>query len=115
MADRASSGRAFSHVPLAGALAAAALCAACTSDVGGYSVVTQDKYAIMACPEIITSRTALTGREKELSGLVEKAESAPGGIIAGTLAYRSELGETRMKLRLAQEAAAQKNCDAPKK
>jgi len=40
---------------------------------------------------------------------------APGGIIAGTLAYRSELGETRTKLRLAQEAAAQKNCDAPKK
>jgi hypothetical protein len=115
MADRANSQRAFSHVPLAGALAAAALCAACSADVGGYSVVTQDKYAIMACPEIITNRNALTAREKDLSGLVEKAESAPGGFIAGTLAYRSELGETRMKLRLAQEAAAQKNCDAPKK
>ena len=115
MADRANSQRAFSHVPLAGALAAAALCAACSADVGGYSVVTQDKYAIMACPEIIANRNALAGREKDLSGLVEKAESAPGGIIAGTLAYRSELGETRMKLRLAQEVAAQKNCDAPKK
>ena len=100
---------------LAGVLTAAALCAACTADVAGYSVVTQDKYAVMACPDIINSRNALTAHEKNLSGLVEKAESAPGGIIAGTLAYRSELGETRMKLRLAQQAAAQKNCDAPKK
>ena len=115
MADRATSQRAFSHVPLAGTLAAAALCAACSTDVTGYAVVTQDKYAIMACPEIIANRNALTAREKDLSGLVEKAESAPGGFIAGTLAYRSELGETRTKLRLAQEAAAQKNCDAPKK
>ena len=115
MADRANSQRAFSHAPLAGALAAAALCAACSTDVGGYSVVTQDKYAIMACPDIINSRNALTAQEKNLSGLVEKAESAPGGIIAGALAYRSELGETRTKLRLAQEAAARQNCDAPKK
>jgi hypothetical protein len=115
MADHVNNRRAFSHLPLAGTLAAAALCAACTSDVTGYAVVTQDKYAIMPCPEIIANRTALTGREKELSGLVEKAESAPGGIIAGALAYRSELSEVRTKLRLAQEAAAQKNCDAPKK
>ena len=114
MADRANSRRAFSHVPLAGALAAG-LCAACSTDVGGYSVVTQDKYAIMACPDIINSRNALTAQEKNLSGLVEKAESAPGGIIAGFSAYRSELGETRMKLRLAQEAAVRQNCDAPKK
>ena len=68
--------------------------------------MTQDKYAIMACTDIIRHRNALTAQEKNLSGLVEKAESSPGGFIAGYAAYRSELGETRMKLRLAQQAAA---------
>ena len=115
MADRASKRKAFSRVTLAGTLTAAALCAACTSDVAGYGVVTQDKYTIMTCTDIVNGRTALTAQEKNLSSLVEKAESAPGGMIAGALAYRSELAETRMKLRLAQQAAAQKNCDAPQK
>jgi hypothetical protein len=115
MADRANNPGGFSHAAFAGVLAVAALCAACTSDVTGYSVVTQDKYAIMNCPDIVKQRTALAAQEKNLSSLVEKAEAAPGGFIAGTLAYRSELGETRMKLRLAEQAAAQKNCDAPQK
>ena len=61
MADRADSGSAFAApMRLAGVLTAAALCAACTADVAGYSVVTQDKYAIMACPDIINNRNALT-------------------------------------------------------
>jgi hypothetical protein len=115
VADRADQQRVFvTRLRLAGVLAVAAFGAACTGDITGYSVVTQDKYAIMNCPDIINHRTALTAQEKNLSALVEKAEAAPGGFIAGTLAYRSELAETRMKLRLARDAAAQKNCDAPK-
>ena len=116
MADRADRGNGLvARTRQACVLVAAALCAACATDVAGYSVVTQDKYTVMACPDLIANRNALTAREKELSGLVEKAEAAPGGIIAGYLAYRSELTETRTKLRLAQQVAARQNCDAPKK
>ena len=116
MADRADQQRVFvTRLRLAGVLAAATFGAACTGDIAGYSVVTQDKYAIMNCPEIVNHRNGLAAQEKNLSTLVEKAEAAPGGFIAGALAYRSELAETRTKLRLAQEAAAQKNCDAPQK
>jgi hypothetical protein len=114
MADRAET-RLRSGVRLAGVLALAALCAACTSDVAGYSVVTQDKYDIMTCTEIVAQRNSLTAREKDLSGLAEKAESSPGGIIASYAAYRSELAETRTKLQLARRAAERLGCDAPKK
>jgi hypothetical protein len=114
MADRAEMrGRSSSGLRLAGALTAAGLCAACAADVG-YAVVTQDKYSVNTCPEIVGQRNAMAAREKDLSALVEKAEAAPGGIIASYMAYRSELTETRTKLRLANQAAARLNCDAPK-
>jgi hypothetical protein len=112
MADRAET-RFRSGVGLAGALML--LCAACTADVAGYSVVTQDKYDIMTCTEIVSQRNALTAREKDLSALTEKAESSPGGIIASYAAYRSELTETRMKLQLARRSADRLGCDAPRK
>jgi len=102
-----------SGIRLAGALMAG-LCAACTTDVAGYSVVTQDKYEIMTCPDIVAQRKGLAAREKNLSALVEKAEASPGGIIASYLAYRSNLAETRMKLRLANQAAGRLGCDTPK-
>ena len=99
----------------AGAVMLAGLCAACTTDVAGYSVVTQDKYQTLSCPDIIVQRNALTAREKDLSGLVEKAESSPGGIIASYAAYRADLTETRMKLQLVRRAAERNGCDAAKK
>jgi hypothetical protein len=114
MADRAET-RCLSGRRLAGVLALAGLCAACTSDVAGYSVVTQDKYDIMTCKDIVGQRNALTAREKDLSALAEKAESSPGGIIASYAAYRSDLTETRMKLQLARRAAERNGCDAPTK
>jgi hypothetical protein len=115
MADRAEPRRSAPGARLAGALTVAGLCAACATDIVGYSVVTQDKYTVNTCKEIVAQRNALAAREKELSGLVEKAESAPGGIIASYLAYRSELTETRTRLRLATQAAARLGCDAPQK
>jgi hypothetical protein len=97
------------------AVLAASLCAACTTDVAGYSIVAQDKYDFMSCTEINNSRRALAAREKDLSALVEKAESSPGGVIASYMAYRSELTDTRARLRFADRSAARQNCDAPTK
>jgi hypothetical protein len=114
MADRAET-RVLSGVRLAGALTLAGLCAACTTDVAGYSVVTQDKYQNMNCPDLVGQRNALIAREKDLSALAEKAEASPGGIIASYAAYRSDLTETRMKLQLARRAAERNGCDAAKK
>jgi len=112
--------RANKSVPLrwlkvAGALAFATSCAACAGGFDpGYAVVTQDKFDFMECPELIGHRNNWTAREKELTNLVAKAESSPGGIIASVTAYRSELAQARTNLRLVQEAAQRKGCDAKK-
>jgi hypothetical protein len=98
-----------------GALAVAACLAACATETPGYAIVTQDKYDFMSCREIIAQRTALTAREKDLSAAAAKAEAAPGGFIAGTLAYSSELSSTRALLAAAHRAARKNNCDAAPK
>jgi len=99
---------------LAGALALVWLCAACGTMDPGYSVVTQDKFDFMTCPEIVGQRNALIGREKQLSELVEKADASPGGLLVSITAYRSELASTRTQRQLAERAAQQKGCEAPK-
>jgi hypothetical protein len=101
-------------IRLAGALALAGLTATCAGMDPGYSVVTQDRFDFMECPQIIGERASLTAREKQLSELAAKAEASPGGIIVSVAAYRSELAQARTQLRLAQQAAAQKGCDAKK-
>jgi hypothetical protein len=100
---------------LAGALAFASLCAACGSMDPGYSIVTQDKFDFMTCREIVGHRGSLTGREKELAELTEKADSAPGGILVSLAAYRSELASVRTQLQVANRAARDKGCDAAAK
>lgn len=96
---------------LCGVIALTSL-AACAS----YStIVAQDKYDFMACEQITQSRSGLLHREKELSGLIEKADSSPGGIVASFAAYRSELAMTRAQIVSVNRAVQKNNCDAPKK
>ena len=57
----------------------------------------------------------MTAREKELTELIAKAESAPGGIIVSFAAYRSELTSVRAQREASERAARMHNCDAPKK
>ena len=102
-------------VRLAGAVALAGLTAGCAGGMDpGYSVVSQDRFDFMTCPEIIGHRANWTAREKQLNDLAEKAESSPGGIIVSLTAYRSELAQARTHRRVAEKAAQEKNCDAKK-
>jgi hypothetical protein len=100
---------------LSGLLTLAAL-AACSADLTGYStIVTQDKFDFMECPQIVGYRAGVVAREKELVVLTEKAESSPGGIIASYSAYRSELAQTRSLMAVVNRAVQKKGCDAPAK
>ena len=100
-----------------GAVALVALCGGCAtaSDPAGFSVVTQDKYDFMSCPEIVPQRNALIVREKQLSELVSKAETGFGGAIVSYAAYRSELAQTRAMIAAANRAAQKNSCDLTKK
>jgi hypothetical protein len=104
-------------ISLAGIALLGVACAACTGigDPAGFSVVTQDAYDFKTCPEIVATRTSMTTREKELTELVAKADSAPGGVIISYAAYRSELTSVRAHRQAAERAARMHDCDAPKK
>jgi hypothetical protein len=99
------------------ALFLAALTAACGSigDPAGYALVTQDRYDFMTCKEIVGHRAGQAAREKQLTELIEKAETAPGGFILGAAAYRSELVQARALKAAAERAARMHNCDTQPK
>lgn len=99
----------------AGALAILGLCAACANvgDPVGYSIVTQDKYDFQTCREIVGNRSVLLAREKALNASIEKAQASPGGFLVGAAAYRSDLVETRAKVRAANRALLKNGCVMP--
>jgi hypothetical protein len=99
------------------ALAAGLALAACgsISDVGDYALVLQDRYAYSSCQEIASTRVAQINREKELVGLIEKADTGFGGFLVSTTTYRTELEQVRSHLRALARAARDKGCDAPAK
>jgi hypothetical protein len=100
---------------LCGAIALTSL-AACSTDMANYStIVAQDKYDFVTCEQIRQSKAGLLAREKELTGLIEKADASPGGIVTSFAAYRSDLAQTRAMIVAADRAALKNNCDAPKK
>jgi hypothetical protein len=99
---------------LTGALALAALTASCAGDIVGYAFVTQDKYDFMECKEIVSNRTGLLSREKQLAVLIQKAEASPGGIIISAGSYRSEMVSVQTSLRVLNKAAQQKGCEPAK-
>jgi len=84
-------------------------------DPGGLAMATQDRYDFITCGEIISNRGSQNARVKELTGLIEKAESSQGGFIIGAAAYRSELVQARALAQAAERAARMHNCDAAKK
>ena len=84
------------------------------SDPAGFSLVAQDRYDFMTCKEIIGNRTSWINREKELNGLIEKADSSPAGFIVSAAAYRSELVQARALHAAAERAARKNNCDPAK-
>ena len=101
---------------LAGAAALANLCGcAAVSDPAGFAVATQDRYDFMTCPEILGARNNNRARLKQLSDLIDKAESSPAGFLVSAGAYRSEMVQMRALTAAAERAAQKNNCDAPKK
>jgi hypothetical protein len=100
----------------AGAAAALAV-AGCSSvsDMASYTFVLSDRYVYSSCKEIADNRGVQVSREKELVGLIEKADSGLGGFIVSTATYRSELVQVRAHLKALAKASQEKGCDAPAK
>lgn len=110
-------GRASRWLEGACAAAAAVAIAGCASvsDLESYVFVLSDRYIYNSCKEIGEIRGGQLNREKELIGLIEKADSGLGGFIVSTTTYRSELEQVRAHLKALAKAGRDKGCDAPAK
>jgi hypothetical protein len=110
-------GRASGWLGCACATAAAWAVAGCSSvsDIASYTFVLPDRYIYSSCKEIGEVRGGQLNREKELIGLIEKADAGFGGFIVSTVTYRSELEQVRAQLKALARASQEKGCDAPAK
>ena len=93
---------------------AGVLLAACSLPEGaGTLLVDPGRYSAYHCNELADQWKILVAREKELRGLMDKADAggnSNAGAIVGSVAYRPEYEAVMSNEKLLQNAAKEKNC-----
>jgi hypothetical protein len=95
---------------LALAIGAAALAGCGVSGGVGSLMVDPARYAAYNCKDLVTEWGNLANREKELRGLIDKANESSGGTVIGAFAYRSDYETVLARQKLVQGQAAEEHC-----
>jgi hypothetical protein len=90
--------------------AALALTGCGASNDAGSLLIDPGRYDAYHCDELAARWKVLVAREKELKGLIDKANEGGGGAVIGSLAYRTDYESVLSEERLLQRTAADKNC-----
>ncbi len=69
------------------------------------------KYQYLKCPDLAARSVADSNRERELMGLMDRANQDAAGPLVNLMVYRADLEQVRGDLALLQETARQKGCD----
>ncbi len=94
--------------------AVAALLTGCGLNYGaGSLVVDPGHYNAYHCNDLDARAKALSSREKELRALMDKASEGGGGVLIGTLAYRTDYEFVLTEEKLVQHEQAEKKCQQP--
>jgi hypothetical protein len=97
---------ALASIVVAGALAGCAL------DQGpGQLAVDPGRYEFYHCNDLASQMKVLQARQAELRMLMAKAGEGGGGVVVGTLAYRSDYETVLSQEKLLQRTAAEKKCE----
>jgi len=92
-------------------LAVAAL-AGCSNGAGTI-LIDPGRYSAYHCNDLATRSKVLVAREKELRGLMDRADQGGGGgAVIGSLAYQTDYESVLSEERLLQRTAAEKNCNS---
>lgn len=91
-------------------LAAVALAGCGMTDGAGSFLVDPGRYSVYHCNDLPARWKVLVAREKELHGLIDKADEGGGGAVIGSLAYRTDYESVLSEEKLLLRAAAEKNC-----
>jgi hypothetical protein len=88
-----------------------ALAGCSAGDGPGALLVDPGRYEAYHCNDLAARAKVLATREKELRGLMERADQGGGGAVIGSLAYRPEYDSVLGEEKLLQRTAAEKNCN----
>jgi hypothetical protein len=88
---------------------------ACASggDTGLLILADPGKYQYHNCTQLAEARTKALDRQKELKGLIDKAEQGAGGVFVGAIAYRSDYVAVGQDLQTLEATAREKKCPPP--
>jgi hypothetical protein len=100
---------------------ARAVATLCLSLLGGCSAslheqslfVAPGKFDFLNCADIARRQTAAAAREKELNGLMERANQDVGGPLVSAMVYAGDLAQVRAEQRLLLRTASDKKCGEP--
>ncbi len=92
------------------AVALAPALAGCTSNDRDEFLIDPGRYAVFKCDDLAARWKLVSTREKELRGLMDRANQSGGGAIVGSLAYRADYNVVIEDEGLLQRTAAEKNC-----
>jgi hypothetical protein len=101
--------RSMGYTAGAGVLAAI-LCGCVGSDTVGALLVAPGKYDFNSCEQIAGRLKASVAREKELKGLIDKAERDTSGAVVSVFAYQTDYATARGDVKLLQDTAQRKQC-----
>src|SRR5215216_5717731 len=105
-ADWVARGRVSSIASFAGAGTLAALLCGCVgTDTVGSLLVSPGKYDFYSCEQLAPRLKIAAAREKELKGLIEKAERETTGVVVSALAYKTDYATARGDVLLLREIA----------
>jgi hypothetical protein len=68
------------------------------------------KYQYHDCDQLATAMKATTARQKDLKGLIDKAEQGAAGAFVGAIAYKTDYLAATEDIRLIDAAVREKNC-----
>jgi hypothetical protein len=111
MADRKAEMQS-SRPALFASLAVCVILAACssTSESTMTFFAAPGKYQYHDCDQLATAMKATIARQKDLKGLMDKAERGAGGAFVSTIAYKTDYLAATEDLKLLEAATREKNC-----
>jgi hypothetical protein len=107
------------RVRLAVFAVAAALLSGCAGEIAGQNVSLNEatffsdpaKFAMYDCKQLAPVRVSYARRVEELKGLMNKAETGPGGAVIAELAYRPDYLSAQAALKRADEEWQRNRCE----
>ena len=99
------------------ALACAGLAlAGCSGGLGGVYTgdfwVQPGKYEFLRCQDLAQRSVGLSNRERQLVGLMERANQEAAGPIVNAMVYSADLAQVRSDLALLQRTMQEKGCNS---